>query len=480
MADHEMQASPLDRTAVTLLDRTTPIPAACSWKPSQFNVQSTTDDGWLLLWNSYSGSVNSFKPHQRDGVLDLLSPQGTRGPDTGIRRYLEERGYLVRDNVEEIRRVQYDFGSKQHRTDRLELILLASEDCNFRCNYCYEDFEKGTMLPEVREGVKNLALSRIANLESMSVWWFGGEPLYGMAAIDDIAPFLVDLCEREGVAYSSHMTTNGYLLTPDVMDRMLDYKVTDFQITVDGMQEDHDRNRPGRSGQGTYEVILDNLRAIAARPERDFIVAIRVNFDKGNLPRMEEFLKTIQDDFRDDERFEIAFHAVGRWGGDNDAELDVCGTTESHDARLRLVKEARKLGLGVANAKGPGPGAGHNVCYAVRPYNLIVGATGRLMKCTIDLDKADHNVVGHINPDGTCEIDVDRMSLWTEPAFERDTGCQSCHVMAACQGVHCPKIRIDSGRRPCPPVRRTAKKQLVDYFEATTASRDALRSGSNT
>src|SRR3712207_7092344 len=32
--------------------------------------------------------------------------------------------------------------------------LLASEDCNFRCTYCYEDFARGTMQPEVREGIK--------------------------------------------------------------------------------------------------------------------------------------------------------------------------------------------------------------------------------------------------------------------------------------------------------------------------------------
>jgi uncharacterized protein len=40
-------------------------------------------------------------------------------------------------------------------------------------------------------------------------------------------------------------------------------------------------------------------------------------------------------------------------------------------------------------------------------------------------------------------------------------------MLAACQGVHCPKIRIDSGERPCPGIRRTAKQEMVAFFEAS-------------
>jgi uncharacterized protein len=42
-------------------------------------------------------------------------------------------------------------------------------------------------------------------------------------------------------------------------------------------------------------------------------------------------------------------------------------------------------------------------------------------------------------------------------------------MLAACQGVHCPKIRIDSGERPCPGIRRTAKQEMVAYFASTQA-----------
>ncbi|PJJ00771.1 hypothetical protein BX264_1060 [Streptomyces sp. 2333.5] len=38
-------------------------------------------------------------------------------------------------------------------TDRtLHLIILPTEQCNFRCTYCYEDFSVGRMGPETVQG----------------------------------------------------------------------------------------------------------------------------------------------------------------------------------------------------------------------------------------------------------------------------------------------------------------------------------------
>ena len=471
MTRNVLATSPLDSIPITIVDAAASGPlldGTRNWKPSRFNVQTTTDEGWLLLWNTYTGAMNGFKPAQREAMLTLLSQKGTSAPEGGIASYLAQRGYLVSKDADELRRVQYAFGQENHRNDRLELILLASEDCNFRCTYCYEDFKRGTMRPEVREGVKKLVESRMKTMREMTVSWFGGEPLYGLEAIEDLAPFLSETAEREGIEYFSHMTTNAYLMTEDVVDKLLSWRITDFQITLDGMPEDHDRHRPGRDGSSTFQKIYDNLAKMAERTD-DFSVGIRVNFAKGNVPGLERFLELLHEKFRDDERFTLSFHAVGKWGGPNDANIDVCGTGESHAVRMKLKAAAKTLGLQVTSGWRPGAGVGSEVCYAARPYNFIVGAHGDLMKCTIDLDSKDRNVVGKLLPDGTLDLDTDKMALWTEPAFERDTGCQTCHIPPPCQGIPCPKIRFDHNRSPCPDIRRTAKEQMAVYFESKQA-----------
>jgi uncharacterized protein len=143
-----------------------------------------------------------------------LSQEGFRGRLAGFTKYLYDRGYLVNKGTDEFRRVQSLISQQHYRTDVLELFLLASEDCNFRCVYCYEDFTRGTMLPEVREQVKKLVALKIKGLQRLSISWFGGEPLYGFDAVADLAPFLAKTAEENGVAYDSNMTTNGFLLTP--------------------------------------------------------------------------------------------------------------------------------------------------------------------------------------------------------------------------------------------------------------------------
>lgn len=435
------------------------------WKPSRFNVQAFTDEGFLLLWNTYTGSLNAFRPAQRESVLELLSQKGVTANDGGIIGYLAKRGFLIPKEADELRRVQYAFGQENHRSDILELILLASEDCNFRCTYCYEDFKRGTMRPDVRASIKKLVESRVRSLRDLTVNWFGGEPLYGLEAIEELAPFFAEIAAREGLRYSSHMTTNGYLLTPDVAGRLLSWGITDFQITLDGLPEHHNQHRPARDGSGTFQKIYDNLVKLSERDE-DYSVVIRVNFAKSNVAGLEEFLQSLKEKFSDDDRFTVSFHAVGRWGGDNDANVDVCGKDEVRASHMRLKAAARALGLRVTSGWNPGVSVGTEVCYAVRPYNFIVGAHGDLMKCTIDLNKKDRNIVGKILSDGTLDLNTDKMALWTEPAFERDTGCQSCHMLPACQGVHCPQIRMDHGQRPCPSIRFTAKREMVDYFRA--------------
>jgi uncharacterized protein len=62
-------------------------------------------------------------------------------------------------------------------SDSLGLIILPTEACNFRCVYCYETFEHGKMNPILVQALKKFITSRISDLSSLSISWFGGEPL---------------------------------------------------------------------------------------------------------------------------------------------------------------------------------------------------------------------------------------------------------------------------------------------------------------
>ncbi len=445
-------------------------PKLTRWVPSRFNVRAKADNGQMVLWNTLTRAMSAFDPSDAPKVRDMLARKGFEGKEEGFTAYLAKRGYLVKEGADELRRFEAMFGHQHYRSNSLHLILLASEDCNFRCQYCYEKFARGTMRPEVRKAVKKMVTDRIDSLDSLLVSWFGGEPLYGYPAVKDLAPFFKETADEHDLHFVGNMTTNGYLLTPEKADALLSWGVNMFQITLDGPPESHNCSRPARDGSETFETIYNNLKSMAKRKD-DFTIRIRVNFDRNNHSKMEPFLDLIQKGMGGDSRFHLAFHGVGKWGGDNDENLEVCGTRgERALIKSELKREAKKRGLNILTIKDFNQ-FGRQACYAARPYSFLIGATGKIMKCTIALDTADHNIVGHFDKEGKMVLDPDKMALWTEPAFQRDSQCQKCAVLPACQGIHCPLIRIEENRQPCITTRFNPKGELLEAFNLSDASR---------
>lgn len=452
-----LQRSPLDLCADDSVPAETDGEVR-RWTPSRFNVQATTDDGKLVVWNTHQGSMCVFAAHQAETIKSLLRKGEFEAESEGIFGYLSRMGFLVETGTDEYKTFQFTFGQQHYRTDILDLCLLSSEDCNFRCRYCYEKFQRGTMKPWVRDGVRKLVETRAPVLHHLHVGWFGGEPLYGFEAIEDLAPFFQKLAEEHSILYRGYMTTNGYLLTPEISSKLLAWGIRDFQITLDGPPDSHDRSRPTRTGEGTFDTILSNLESMTQMDE-EFKVGARVNFDPENEPRIDEFLDIFEQKLGKDPRFQLRFRAVGRWGGENDKALDVCSLDEGDRLRLLWEGRARERGLRTADDLNRQNHAGSGVCYASRPYHFVIGADGAVMKCTVMLDSREENVVGRITADGKLEMNMDRLALWTEPAFTSQEKCKRCVFLPVCQACACPAARF-RGKKECIPIRTHFKEQL--------------------
>lgn len=89
------------------------------------------------------------------------------------------------------------------------------------------------------------------------------------------------------------MITNGYLLNEEYAVRLKKMKLDAIQITLDGEKEVHDSRRVLKDGKtGSFEKILQGVKnAINV----GLNVTIRVNIDKVNYPKMDDFLKCLKE-----------------------------------------------------------------------------------------------------------------------------------------------------------------------------------------
>jgi uncharacterized protein len=297
---------------------------------------------------------------------------------------------------------------------RLELIILPTEGCNFNCTYCYEEHAKnGGMKPEVVESIRKLMSLRAPNLERLMIQWFGGEPTVRYDIMVDIMEHAQTLKANSGgrLSVSSIATTNAYLLTPDKFARLVSLGVTNYQITLDGDKEEHDKLRIRADGKGTFDVIWGNLVAMR-ESDLDFTVMIRLHVNKNNEESMRSLLQKIAKEFGDDKRFIVYVRALSQLGGQNDSSLPVLEDMKIVD---ELKKYTTSLGLRLPEIdiyrEDP-----NYICYAAKPFAYMIRPDGSIGKCTVAL-RSSKNAVGRLNPDGTMELDSEKISEWSRGLF---------------------------------------------------------------
>ena len=211
---------------------------------------------------------------------------------------LREHGFLVENRTEDRRALNDYLARVKSDTDELNVTLLTTLQCNFACDYCFQgdhgDYnvhaDKMSLDTAARVGDwLERELDRVRP-ERFVFTFFGGEPLLNLPVMYQLAARMWAATQARGVTMFANIITNGLMLTPDVVDRMLPFGLNGIKITLDGDRDTHNRMRPLRGGQGTFDRIVENIRQVAGRCR----IAIGGNFDESSVdsfPALLDFLK---------------------------------------------------------------------------------------------------------------------------------------------------------------------------------------------
>lgn len=318
--------------------------------------------------------------------------------------------------------------------ERLQLIVMPTEQCNFRCTYCYEDFTLGRMPGWVVEALKSLVSRRTGDLRLLHLSWFGGEPLLARDIVVDLSAHAKAVCNAAGVKYVADMTTNGYNLTPAMLDTLVHCGVSQYQISLDGPPAWHNATRIRADGGATFARIWQNLIDIRHSPH-ELRVIVRLHLTRDNYESMMEFAPELRRELLVDPRFTVFVKPVERLGGPNDAALPVL----PHAQAQPLVRRLYEL-LDAGGAENFDSG---EVCYAAQANSLVVRADGTIAKCTVAFDNPA-NQVGRLRSDGSMALDLNRLAPWLRGWGTSDRAALSCPL----QDMSVRDERFDSGGTP--------------------------------
>ncbi len=330
--------------------------------------------------------------------------------------------------------------------DRLELVILPTEKCNLRCVYCYEDFALGRMSPEVVGAIKRLIDLRAPELSGITINWFGGEPLLASDIMLSIGRHVQALREaKPELCYQAGATTNGVFLRAPLLHDLVAAGITEYQVSIDGPREHHDRTRLRSDGSGTFDEIWGNLCAIR-ESDAPVRIMIRLHVHPGNLASLPEFVGRVKDRFLGDERFLLLFMPIAHLGGPNDESFEILERTETRRILRQLSGLARDEPhhIVVASTERAPFFSGDDVCYASKPNAWVIRSNGALAKCTVALNDP-RNHVGWLREDGTLDVARESAGAWFQGWRDGEWS-----------GVACPKDAYFSAEEAGPTTTEAA------------------------
>jgi len=386
-------------------------------------------NGEKILYNSKNGLILNLGK-DKDGRYEFnncksINPQRI---DKKVWNYLIENDFVVMNTEKEQENVIKKYNEVIHKKE-LFLEILPTEQCNFRCIYCYEKFERGFMDEGTVEGVIKFVKKMLDNCTSMRVAWFGGEPLLAIDIIEKLSVSFIQLCEEKHIPYFSSITTNGYFLTPDKWKILKRCHITNYQITIDGLEKIHDIQRVSVSGKGTWFTIISNLRYFRDNIKTKTInIMIRTNITKKIYKQKEEYLEFLKEEFSSDTRFNFFFHLAQDWGNlEKSIKNEFCGEEEFFNV-LEFAAN-KKLSLKVFRYFLTPES---RICFAGRINAFVITSEGNIRKCSHRIDEPD-NCIGNVN-------NITTFSKETNQVYYKNlqNECIKCNKLPLCYGLVCP------------------------------------------
>lgn len=147
----------------------------------------------------------------------------------------------------------------------LSVWLHLTNACNLACSYCYIAKSAEAMSREVaRAAVDAACRSALRHgYRSLALKYAGGEPTLALDLLVETQRYAEERAAALGLGLSAGVLTNGAALSPERVERLRELGLP-LTVSLDGLGEAHDAQRPRRGGQGSAERVRAGIEAALA------------------------------------------------------------------------------------------------------------------------------------------------------------------------------------------------------------------------
>lgn len=376
--------------------------------------------GQVLLFSTRTGAM-VLLPEADFAALDRGESENEFAAD------LTEMGFLCSDPEAEQQEVLRYLEQVNRYNPNLTLAVVLGMECNFRCTYCFEGQQKGSRAMDDRTADQLVAFVRerfVTGKKKLILQLYGGEPLLYTERIIYLAERLKPLAEQRGGELVLDIVTNGSLLNEKTVDALNRWGLDGVKVTLDGPADNHNGQRPFKSGAPSFEVIVDNLQSVCdktkirlggnytAKNYREFVTVLDLLQARGVTPdKIERVSFNIVMQVSD------RISSTGYTGG--------CATINEpwlRDAALHVRKEVMARGYPVAEL-GPEP------CAVEIDDAYTVHCDGSLYKCITWVGHEQYKI-------GDLRQGISKEFASSHHLFHwhREERCRSCVYLPLCFG----------------------------------------------
>jgi len=251
------------------------------------------DQGRIVLFAPLRGIILEVHDDEKNRIAELLEC-----PEFSFENLLKAFPEIEKDRLLSQKTEYESEKEKEERFYPISVVLFTTFNCHLRCIYCYAKAgeQKVNMSWEIAKAaidfiVKNAKQN--GKKECSLEFHGGGEPTWNWSVFKSALNYFQEQTRGNGLVSKINLVTNG-MLSRKQIDWITKHDVRAVQISLDGMEEIHDFQRPTVGGGKSFSVVY---RAVKSFLEEGAEVVIHSVVTEKGVKRIPEIIRFFGNNF---------------------------------------------------------------------------------------------------------------------------------------------------------------------------------------